>query len=109
MSLNIATAAKAILTTLGKAENAVTHGPALLGLITTAVNTAEGTAQTGDEKLADVLNEAEVFLSKAIPEAMADAQAILKAVEDFVNALVELYDETKAFVHGVEQSLTGKS
>lgn len=103
--MNIATAARAILAELGEAENAVSHGPELIALVTKGVHTSEALAGSGQDKLTAVLNQSEAFLAHAIPEAMADAQAILKAVEEFVNALVALYNEAGAFVHGVESAL----
>lgn len=98
----LGTSALAILSLLG---TAVTDAPMVINFIQTSVSAVEATGQTGDQKLAAVLNATEAFLGELAPSFSGDLAAFMAAVEAFVNDLVALYNTAGVFVKAVEKAI----
>lgn len=58
-----------------------------------AVNDAEATGQTGEQKLAAVLNDFEAFLAAAAPNWAGTFDTIAKDVEAVVGDVVAIYND----------------
>lgn len=104
--MNLGEAAKDVLSFLASASN---YGPAVLGAIQQAVQVAEGTGKSGEDKLTSVLNLTEAFAAKVVPLLLNNMQAFMAAVAAFIKVLVDTYNDLGLFVHGVEAALTGKA
>ena len=63
---------------------------AVLQLIEKAINDAEATGQTSDQKMAAVLNDVEAFLTANYPAFAAPFETIAGVIESVVNDIVAI-------------------
>jgi hypothetical protein len=93
----------AISTALPTIENAAS---ATLAFVQGAIAAVEQTGNSGDEKLAAVLNGAEVFFKGLGAEALsADFSQIAVPLEAAVNDIVAIYNSVGIFVKAVKAAL----
>ena len=78
-----------LMTILGSLPKAL----AAIQFLVKAINDAEATGQTGDQKLAAVLNDFEAFLLAAAPTWAGEFQTIAADIEAVVGDVVGLYND----------------
>lgn len=84
---------------LGVLSTVLADAPAGITFIMSSVSAVENTALSGTDKMTAVLNAAEAFLQNAYPTLAATWAPIMKAIEDFVNELVTLWNDMAVFTH----------
>lgn len=96
--MNFLTTGAAVLSFL---ENAPAEGQVLITTIESAVSLVEKTTMTGEAKLTAVLNMTSGAASSLAPGLITDFEALMAAVEQFVNDLVAAYNSAGLFVKAV--------
>lgn len=73
--------------------------PAAISFLMASVHAVESRDLSGPDKLTAVLNAGENFIRATMPNLAAELEPIMEAIAHFVNALVELWNETTVFTH----------
>lgn len=103
----LASASSIVLTVLTRAGAAVQEAQQVQAFVVNAVQLAEQTGKTGEEKLAAVLNATEVYVNNALPHLKADWNALAVQVRNFVNGVVSLWTSLGVFVKDAEAAVGG--
>lgn len=103
----IASASAIVLTVLQKAGAAVDQIQQVQAFVTSAVQLAEQTGRSGEDKLSAVLNATQVFMAAALPQVRADWNALAVQVKGFVAGLVALWNALGVFVKDVGNAING--
>jgi hypothetical protein len=103
----LTSASSVVLTVLTKAGAALEDVQLVQAFVVNAVQLAEQTGKTGDEKLAAVLNATETYVNNALPTLKADWSSLAVQVRNFVNGVVSLWNALGVFVKDAESAAAG--
>jgi phage-related protein len=98
MSVKLAATTANVLAVLSELATAA---PLVVTFVQNTVAAVEHTGQSGTDKMTAVLNATEAFIGGLAPNLSAPVATVMAAVEAFVNALVELWNDVGVFVHTV--------